>query len=309
MTDPAHDPYAEAEAAAEADKGGGRFVSLKNDKDNTVGVFVGPPGVDYQVWVEGKDMVPPTPKGRYVPFTEAHKAAGINPKTNFIYNWYEIGSGSISSPPTPPKVDCHKSGVMKEFKMGTPTFKDVLKVRGKYESEPGKKDGLEMRVYEIERQGVAGDTKTKYVLLSERDLSAAERLAIFGDVTKGWDSPARGGMKIRTPAELLAGKGAHGDANDPDADMNSHENGSALITPEQGAALVGKVKLLDKEKIQAYKTFIASKGAEAAREIKVKDFAAVTAFVDKLAAPPAPPGATAEVDPFADLLDRSSEDR
>ena len=134
----------------------------------------------------------------------------------------------------------------------------------------------------MERSGKKGDTKTTYSVLPEAQLTDAQ-------VEK---------VKAAKPHDLDKAKGDEGDTS---TDMNSHgkaaPKGDALITPEQSAGLVARLKVLPREKLTA---FLQKFGVAQIKALKASDLPAAVTMIDdfegKAAAPAAAP---AEADPFA----------
>lgn len=130
------------EAAKKA--GGGKYLSLKNDKDKAVVAFIGEPTPRSTTYIEGKGTVP---------FTEELKKKGAKERVTILFNVFDFSDSKV-----------------RVLEVNPMTFKDILKVREKY--------GLEKRKYEIERHGAKGDTKTTYSVLPDEELTKAEREAI-----------------------------------------------------------------------------------------------------------------------------------
>jgi len=261
--------YDEAIKASEADKGGGKFVALKNDKDKTVGMFVGEPATINQVFNKATN--------RYEQFTEAHVKAGLEPKPSFVYNFFEIGYNlKVGGEKVAARSDAHLSGVMKEITLANPTFKDVLKCRSKYGTN-GQSNGLDVKFYELERQGAKGDTQTKYVILPERDASPAEQAAIQA-------------MKIRTVNQL---KGMTTEPGDPTTDMNTKS--TATASADDIGAIVARIRTRPMEDINAFK---AAFRVDKFKDLLAKDVAAAIKWIDDKEKPPAVPAPAGEVNPF-----------
>jgi hypothetical protein len=132
--------WEQAEAAAQQVGSGGNevFVKLKDDKDSVRGVFVGDPVVVQKVW---------TGKGFEIYNAAKHK--DDTPKTEFRFNFYIPGQG------------------YKIIAGGARWFASVKVMRDKY--------GLDKKVFEVTRQGKAGDTNTTYMFLPDSDIDDALR--------------------------------------------------------------------------------------------------------------------------------------
>jgi hypothetical protein len=156
-------------------KEGGIFVRLANDGDKVVGAFCGAPHAREVIWT-GE---------RYETFdSDVHQ--GKRPSLRVRVNFFVPGESA-----------------MKVIEGGASWFKDVLKVRDKY--------GLERWLFEIERHGEAGDPKTKYTILPEEKLSAAqlEEIATLGlhdldDLGEGGKAAAPSPLSAQVIAELIA---------------------------------------------------------------------------------------------------------
>ncbi len=236
--------------------GEGIFIRLADDGDKFVGAFVGEPDVRELIWSEKK--------GTYEDF---------DPK---------VHEGKQSTPKFKLNVFVPAEGKMKVFEMNNQTFKDVLKVKDKY--------GLDKWLFEVSRCGKKGDTKTSYTVLPE---------------TKIDDTVA----KQIAEAKLHDLKKTHDDAADASTDMNSHDKAKAAATNgtaaapasttipiEEAQAMVARLKVLPREKLQA---FLAKFGVQQVKAIKAGDLAAAKAMLDELEGKPATSAAAAEVDPFA----------
>lgn len=124
----------DAEKAAN-DAGGdtGRFLQLKDDGDKARVVFRGEPQFEHVSWDGSK----------YVPYDSAkHETKSTRFKMN-LYN-----------------VDADRG---QQWDMSPKTFKALVKVKSKF--------GLD-KVYEIERSGKKGDTKTAYSILPDSEVGA-----------------------------------------------------------------------------------------------------------------------------------------
>jgi len=269
------DAYEEAEKASAADKGGGKFIALKNDKDKTVGMFVGEPAILNQVFNKAT--------GKYEPFTKAHADAGLESKPSFVYNFFEIGYKlQVGGEKAAAREDAHLTGAMKEITVNNPTFKTVLAVRTKYANPQGSKNGLDVQFYEIERQGAKGDTSTKYMILPERPASAGEIAAIKA-------------MKIQSVTQLLGASPAQSSGHDDgSSDVNSKSNGVA--SADAVGTIVSRIKTRPMEDINAFK---AAFRVDKFKDLLAKDVTAAMKWIDDREKPPqAAPTPTGEVNPF-----------
>ncbi len=267
-------------------KTGGNFISLADDEDSMVFAVVGDP--------EFTDMFYDVKQNKYVPYTPAHKEAGETPSARFSINAFVISHTAQRK----------KSDVlgMRVFEMNNMTFTSILAVKEKY--------GLDTYLFEAKRKGAKGSNKMtigvlpelpfdKWPLIKQAD---GTEIAILDLIKK-------------TPLHDLKKAAAdRNDAGDASTDMNSHAkakaaaaNGTAAAAPaapassdldaETAAAIVARLKLLPKDKIQA---FLGGFGVQQVKKIpaakKADALAALDAAEGKAAPPPAAPE---EVDPFA----------
>ena len=112
---------------------GGLFVKLANNGDTVVGAFVGEPCARDMHWVGDRNEECPGEGCE-------HCAQGKKPSMRVSFNFF-----------VPADIS------MKIIEGGVTWFKDVVKVRDKY--------GLESKLFEIERHGDPGSTKTTYSIL------------------------------------------------------------------------------------------------------------------------------------------------
>jgi hypothetical protein len=247
------DAWERARALAEKHaQAGGIFVKLANNGDKVVGAFCGEPNTREVVWV-----------GDHYEVFDADKHKDKKPSLRVSINFYVPAEGK-----------------MKVIEGGTQWFKDVLKVREKY--------GLDTWLFEIERHGEAGDTKTKYTILPETKI----------------DTDLRARM---APVELhdLASIGVGGDDEDDDPRAKGAPAKPAAAKPgatdvaaviSEGAALelIGRLKSLPRPEAEM---LVKRFGITRVREMKASDEAAARRFLEDLerknglAAP-------TEVDPF-----------
>lgn len=277
----------EAEEKAK-NAGGGTFIALKADKDKVVGVFVGDPDARETFWTGSKSVA----------FTEEHAKAGKSPQLKIKFNFalFKQGNGD--------NVAALDKPVMKVLEINAKTFNAVLKAKKKY--------GLDKFMFEIERSGAKGDTSTTYSVLSDEEITDAQKTLIealkphdldkaeddeedFESYDKGKDGAKDGksekGEKKKTekpPADKSADKAADKPAA-PAAD--------AIVSPEVAQQLVGRLKPLDRE--LGVNKFLSKFGIAKIKELKQKDFAEADAFITALEKPADAPGATEEEDPFA----------
>lgn len=239
---------------------GGIFVRLANNGDKVVGAFCGDPHTREVVWL-----------GDHYEIFDADKHKDKKPNLRVSINFYVPAEGK-----------------MKVIEGGTQWFKDVLKLREKY--------GLDTWLFEIERHGEAGDTKTKYTLLPETkidaDLRARMAPVLLHDLASlgvGDDEDEAPEPKGKTPP-AAAPKGAA-----PAAKPAPAEAPSGIVTQEVAEAFLARLRPLPRAEADA---FVARFGIQRIRELKASDEAAARKHIEEAerrhgrAAPPV------ERDPF-----------
>jgi hypothetical protein len=172
---------------------------------------------------------------------------------------------------------------MKVIEGGTQWFKDVLKVREKY--------GLDTWLFEIERHGEAGDTKTKYTILPETKVDADLRSRMapvelhdlssigVGDDDEDDDPRAKG-----APGKPAAAAPAKPSATDV----------AAVISENAALELIGRLKSLPRPEAEM---LVKRFGISRVREMKASDEAAARRFLEDLERKHGVAAPT-EVDPF-----------
>lgn len=231
--------WAETQEKAERQsEKGGIFVRLKDNGNKVVGAFCGDPFAKEVVWTGQRYE-------EFDPANPAHKGERVSLKVSL--NFFV---------PT--------EGKMKVIEGSAAFFKSIVKVKEKY--------GLDNWLFEIERQGDAGDPKTKYSILPEEKINTDLRAQM-------------------NKAELhdLASIGA---GSDDDAESSKPKATSAGPISEQDAqAIVERLKLLPKSDVSA---FLTKFGVPRVRDMKSADVTAAKGLLDDLDG-----GAQGEVDPFA----------
>jgi len=187
------DAWGDAKKVVDARTSGGLFVKLKNDGDTAVGAFVGDPHIRETFWTgKGTETYDPAVHGK-------DAKTSVKVKLNF----FAPGAG------------------MRIFEMNTNIFKDVLIVREKY--------GLDKWLFEVKRNGAAGDMKTTYAVLPEREMTKEELAELAA-------------------AEVLDLKEKAPDA----AEFSDDEDDSgAVINAEQVAAFVARLRKADLADVKA----------------------------------------------------------
>lgn len=254
-------------AGKRAETGGGPsiFIRLADDGEKFVGQFCGEPHVRELVWNEKKNA--------YEDFSKEHEALGKKSSPRFAINVFVPGEKA-----------------MRVFEMNNSTFKDVIKVRDKYKYQGNGETERTLWFFEVERKGKKGDTKTTYSILPES--------AVDDELMK-----LSVGSKLHDLAKVV--KSDEGDAQ---TDMNSHDkkkDGKAnaaqapsLIDDATRAALTARLKILPKEKIDA---FLGKFAVQQVKSLKANEVDAAKAMLDELEGKKPEPAAAApaEVDPFA----------
>lgn len=226
-------------ADRQAEKGG-MFVRLKNNGDKIVGAFCGDPYAKEVVWIGQKSE-------EYNPDNPEHK--GVRSSLRVSLNFFVPAENK-----------------MKVIEGSAQFFKSIVKVKEKY--------GIDHWLFEIERQGEAGDPKTKYSILPEEKIGPELRAQL-------------------NEAELhdLASIGG-GSGSDDDADAAKPNAQSAAAISEQDAqAIVERLRLLSKSDVTA---FLAKFDVQRVRDLKGADLAPARALLDDLDG-----GTQSAFDPFA----------
>lgn len=228
---------------------GGIFVRLANHGDKVVGAFCGEPHAREVHWT-GERYVECTGEGC------TFCAGGKKPSLRVMLNLFV------------PAEDA-----MKVYETGTRVFRDVLKLRNKY--------GLDSWLFEIERHGESGSTKTRYSILPEAkidpELQARIAQAEIHDLASVGSGDEDGSGSTGAPA----GAGA----------------GPATIPTDRVAPLVARLKALPRSDVD---TFLGRFGISRVRDLAAADEQAAYALLAQIEAKHAPPPApAAEIDPFA----------
>lgn len=242
--------YAENLSEKHANQGG-MFIRLVNNGDKVVGAFCGEPHAREVHWT-GERYEECTGDGC------AHCAGGKKPSLRVMLNFYVPAEGA-----------------MMVYETGTRVFRDILKLRAKY--------GLQSWMFEIERHGEKGSSKTRYSVLPEAQLDAELKAQI-------------------AQAELhdLAGLGERGDdgadaAPEP-ATAASSGAGGATFPTEAVAPLVARLKALPRSDVD---TFLGRFRISRVRDLAATEEQAAYTLLEQLEARHAPPPAADEIDPFA----------
>jgi hypothetical protein len=223
---------------------GGIFVRLANHGDKVVGAFCGEPYAREVHWT-GERYEECTGEGC------THCGTGKKPSLRVMLNFFVPAESA-----------------MKIYEGGTRWFKDLLKIRGKY--------GLDSWLFEVERHGEAGSTKTTYSILPE--------VKVDGDLRAKIDA-----IEPHDLASLASG--------DEGSTASAGSAGTASIPVETVAPLVGRLKALPRSDVD---TFLGRFGISRVRDLAANDEQAAFALLSELEAKHAPtPAAPADIDPFA----------
>ena len=220
---------------------GGTFVKLANDGDSVIGAFCGDPYAREVIW-SGERYE------SFDPDNDAHM--GARPASRFTFNLFVPAENA-----------------MKVIEGTRAWFTDLLKVRKKY--------GLDKWLFEIERHGAAGDTKTSYSILPDTKIDEAMVARIAEAELHDLEAIANGGAQGgSTPASKPA------------------PAKTGPIDPRVAGELVAKLKALPRSDVDA---FLAQFGVQRVRDLKASDEDAARAWLDKT------PGVEpeGEIDPFA----------
>lgn len=264
-----------AEAAKKAGTGG-KFVSLKDDGDKVVGVFVGDPEPSEVVWIEKEK--------KYVPF-DAEKHAGEKPSLRAKINFFTIKEGKGGAKELTPV------NKMQILEMGVMLVKDVLKVRDKY--------GLDKWAFEIERHGAKGNTKTTYSVLPdekipsidglEEKLKEAKRHDLTSDDDEDeWEGDDKGGKKAED-------KKADKKPEEKKAEAKKDDDGP--IGPKEFEEIAPRLKALPKETLAE---FTAHFKLGKVKELKKSQLKAADEWIGEREAAAKKASEPKEEDPFAD---------
>jgi hypothetical protein len=222
---------------------GGIFVRLANNGDKVVGAFCGEPFAREVFWT-GERFEP------YDARNPAHHAAGKKPSLKIAVNFFVPAEGT-----------------MKVLEIGTQTFRDVAKCREKFKFNEW--------LFEIERHGESGSTKTKYSVLPDSKFDAATGAKI--EAAKEHDLPA-----------VVAG----GDGGDGDDDIASPAPVDVPIDARTASDFVARMKVLPRADVD---TLLADLGVGRIRDLRQSDIVRVKAMLAKLEGGGAHGG---DVDPF-----------
>ena len=224
---------------------GGIFVRLVNNGDKVVGAFCGEPCAREVHWT-GERYEECTTEGC------PHCGTGKKPSLRVMLNLYVPAESA-----------------MKVYEGGTRWFKDLLKIRGKY--------GLNNWLFEIERHGEAGSTKTTYSILPEVKV----------------DGELRARLDAAEPHDLASLAG--GDEGGAAGSASTGSAGPATIAMETVGPLVGRLKALPRSDVD---TFLSRFRISRVRDLAAGDEQAAYALLAQLEAKHAPAPA-ADIDPFA----------
>lgn len=221
---------------------GGIFVRLANNGDKVVGAFCGEPHAREVHWT-GEGYAECTGDGC------TYCVGGKKPSLRVMLNFFVPAEG-----------------VMKVYETGTRVFRDILKLRDKY--------GLGAWMFEIERHGEAGNSKTRYSVLPEGKIDAE--------------------LQARIEAAELHDLAGVGRGDDGGTDGAAPAGGSTIAI-EAVAPLVARLKALPRSDVDA---FLGRFSISRVRDLASSDEQAAFALLGQLEAKHTPTP-SAEIDPFA----------
>ncbi|ACY13508.1 hypothetical protein [Haliangium ochraceum] len=239
---------------------GSLFVRLTGDGDTIVGAFLGEPFPREVVWTGDKYLDASSPEA------EPYIKQGKNASLRVAINFYVPGDKSV-----------------KVYEMGAATFKSLFKLRDKY--------GLDQWLFEIQRHGGKGDSRTQYTILPDQQLDDAKRAHLaqlelhnLADLVQGdgdGQEPKSGGKRQTTT-----------DSDSDERPAPRSEKASDCIDAALAEKILPRLKALPRSVVDA---FLEEFGAERVRELKASQQGAVLERLHALEAQARP----AEVDPFA----------
>lgn len=242
------------ELAKKHDQGGSLWLKLASDGDKAVVVFLGEPHPREVCFVDGK----------YVPYDDKAKAAGLKPSLRVALN-----------------VALYDSRDVKVLEQGVMFFKDLVRVREKY--------GLENWAFEIQRHGAAKDPKTTYSILPEHQLSAEQQRA--------FQALPQHDLADMYAGESESGAGAHAGGESKES---KESKADSAIDPKVAQAIATQLKALPREAVDR---FLEKFGVQRIKDLPAAQVEKARAFVEQLqaelAAPAASVASETEVDPFA----------
>ena len=237
--------HAEGMADKHSGSGSGLFVRLANHGDSVTGAFVGEPYAREVHW-GGERYEECTGDG--CSFCGEGKKPSLRVGMNFF----------VSS-----------ENDMKIIEFGVLMFKDLLKVRDKY--------GLHKWFFEIERHGQAGDSKTRYSILPDKQIDKDGQAQIDG-------------ANLHDLPQVLSGG-----SNDR---FDSYDKGDGgVIDAKTASELMPRLKALPRTALDGW---LSELGIEKVRDLKTSDVKKARALLDRLEADQRSGDAgSEEIDPFA----------
>jgi hypothetical protein len=225
--------------------GSGLFVRLANHGDSVTGAFVGEPYAREVHW-GGERYEECTGDG--CSFCGEGKKPSLRVGMNFF----------VSS-----------ENDMKIIEFGVLMFKDLLKVRDKY--------GLQKWFFEIERHGQAGDSKTRYSILPDKQIDKDGQAQIDG-------------ANLHDLPQVLSGG-----SNDR---FDSYDKGDGgVIDAKTASELMPRLKALPRTALDGW---LSELGIGKVRDLKTSDVKKARALLDRLEADQRSGDAgSEEIDPFA----------
>ena len=236
--------HAQGMADKHSGSGSGLFVRLANNGDKVVGAFLGEPYAREVHW--GGERYEECP-GSECGFCKEGKRPSLRVSMNFFVP---------------------AEGDVKIIEGGVNWFKDLLKVRDKY--------GLAKWMFEVERHGEAGDSKTTYTILPEEQLTKAQ--------LKELDE-----LRLHDLPRVVSGGGDSFDSYDKGSDKP--------IDARIASELMPRLKALPRA---ALDTFLSELGVQRVRDLKASEEKKARALLERLEAEAKQPEEEdTSVDPFA----------
>ncbi len=249
----------------------GQYLKLADNADKFIGAFVGDP--DFREYCFNEKT------SKYDAWTAEHEAAGKNKITRYLLNVYvlKIGNGKDMK-------DVPEAEAVKIWECNNKAFTDVCKVKEKF--------GLDVYFFEVERSGKKGDSKTSYSVLPDIKIDDAKKKLIAAGKLHDL-AQAASDADESTDLSSHDKKGANGTAGastPAPAAAHAAAPASDTIDPETSSRIIGRLKALPKEKIDA---FLARFGIAQIKLLKRADVPTAETWLSDAEGKPA------AIDPFA----------
>lgn len=229
---------------------GGKFLSLKDDKDFFVGAFVGEPYVRETFYNKTTNKTED--------YTDAHKARGDAPKAKFMINVW-----------TPNDEQMHV------YEMNAATFGDIVNCKEKY--------GLETSFFEVKRIGKKGDTSTRYAVLPDKPITPEQlakiKAAKLHDLAASHNESMSEEDKAKLNTNSVATNGAAAPAAAP----------AQVVAEADAVALTERAKKMPAEKLNEFLNAINKERIKGMTPARFKEAEAILAKIEASLAPAAAP--------------------